>query len=230
MTIKPLRNTTVYLHAEKMDDMSSIPPPQLPWDWATPAYEGIKSGDVSNVASATFGAVRDSVAFPGGNNANPLPFYHLSAYQLPTGPGSIAFDTVHYGPGARDPNTGVARVTFSPENIHLFPEVAAMVGKNFLGDGVRNEFKSRIYDAFVEQRLLKSLTLEAGVHWEEWKRLQQSYVGYTNFGFANVLSNTYRCTRKCANRKERSNDNNFTTSIWRQDHYWGGKQCNNNLQ
>jgi hypothetical protein len=183
VTIKPLRNTTVYLHAEKMDDMSSIPPPQLPWDWATPAYEGIKSGDVSNVASATFGAVRDSVAFPGGNNANPLPFYHLSAYQLPTGPGSIAFDTVHYGPGARDPNTGVARVTFSPENIHLFPEVAAMVGKNFLGDGVRNEFKSRIYDAFVEQRLLKSLTLEAGVHWEEWKRLQQSYVGYTNFGY-----------------------------------------------
>ncbi len=58
-----------------------------------------------------------------------------------------------------------------------------MVGRNFLGDGVRNEFKSRIYDVFLEQRLLKNLSLEVGGHWEEWKRLNQSYVNYTNFGY-----------------------------------------------
>lgn len=183
VTVRPLPATTVYLHTEHTAERSNIPPPQLPWDWATPAYEGMRARDVSNVASATFGAVRDSVAFPTGNNANPLPFYHLSAYQLPTSPGSIAFAPDRYGPGARDPNTGVARVTFSPQNLRLFPEVAAMVGRNFLGDGLRNEFRSRIHDAFLEQRILPTLTLEAGGHWEEWSRLQQSYVSYTNFGY-----------------------------------------------
>ncbi len=183
VTARPWRDTTVYLHAESMRVRSSIPPPQLPFDWATPAYDAIRAGDVRNVASATNGAVRDSVAFPVGNNANPLPFFHLSAYQLPTSPGAIAFDPARFGPAARDPNTGVERVTFSPQNLHLFPEVAAMVGKNFLGDGVRNEFRSRIYDVFLEQRLRKGLTIEAGAHWEEWKRLQQSYVQYTQFGY-----------------------------------------------
>lgn len=190
---RPFANTTLHFHAERMNARSSIPPPQLPFDWATPAYEAMKTGATRDVASATSGAVRDSVAFPGGNNANPLPFYHLSAYQIPTGPGTVAFDPVRFGPAARDPNTGVARVTFSPGNMLLFPEVAAMVGKNFLGEGVRNEFKSKIADALLEHRLLKSLNFEAGLHWEEWRRLQQSYVDYLAFGYnadINVITTT----------------------------------------
>ena len=183
LTAKPLRHTTVRLHAEFTEEKANRPPTQLPFDFATPAYSAIKAGNVTTVASATFGAVANSAMFPVGNNANPQAFFHAFSTQLPTGPGAIAFDPARYGPAARDPNSGVTRVTFSPQNIHLFPEVAAMVGRNFLGDGVRNEFRSKIFDAFVEQRLLRTLSLEVGGHWEEWNRLQQSYVGYTNFGY-----------------------------------------------
>lgn len=183
ITAKPLKQTTVRLHAEFTDEKANLPPTQLPFDFATPAYAGIRAGDVRNVAAATFGAVANSAAFPGGNNSNPLAFFHASAYRIPTGPGAIAFDPARFGPAARDPNSGAARVTFSPQNINLYPEAAAMVGKNFLGDGVRNGFKSKIFDLFVEQRLLRSLSLELGGHWEEWKRLQQSYVGYNNYGY-----------------------------------------------
>lgn len=183
VTIQPFRGTTIRLHAESMNNDANLPPTQLPFDWATPTYTAFKSGDMSTVASATFGAMRNGVAFPSGANANQLPFYHINAVQVPTGPGQTPFDPVRFGPAALDPNTGVARVTFSPEDLALFPEVAAMVGKNFLGNGLRNEFDSKIYDAFIEQKITSTLMLEVAGHWEEWRRRQQSVVNYNNFGY-----------------------------------------------
>ena len=74
MTARPRRHTTVRLHAEFTEEKANRPPTQLPFDFATPADNAIKAGNVTTVASATFGAVANSAMFPVGNNANPQAF------------------------------------------------------------------------------------------------------------------------------------------------------------
>lgn len=177
LTVKPFKSTTIRFHVEDYESMQNRAFQTFPYDFASPSYDAIQSGNVENVVTDTFGGIRSMALIPSGDNEHPLPLYHYNQYQNVVGPGEVEFDPINFGPGAADPNSGVARVTFGPEDFEKYPELEASIGKNLLGELVQLELESKIYNLFVEQRITDTLHVEFGAHKEEWQNKQQTALG-----------------------------------------------------
>jgi iron complex outermembrane recepter protein len=182
LTYRPFSRTTVRFHIEDVSNVSNRSIRHLPWDWATPFFIAQQQGTLDQLQAAPFGAIQNSAAYIYGANDAPLEYVHWRTNLIPISPGQLPVDPDRFG-GAFDPNTGVVRVTFNPDNINLIPEAAANLGRNFFGNNVRNHNDSRIYNAFIEQRILPDLTLELAGHWEKWELRNQSVLNYSQFGY-----------------------------------------------
>lgn len=182
VTFRPFNRTTIRFHAEDVSNVSNRSIRHLPWDWATPFFIAREQGTLDQLQAAPFGAIQNSANYIYGANDAPLEFVHWRTNMIPISPGALPVDPDRFG-GALDPNTGVTRITFNPTNMHMIPEVAANVGRNFFGNNVRNHNDSRIYNVFIEQRLLPDLTLELAGHWEKWELRNQSVLNYSQFGY-----------------------------------------------
>ncbi len=181
-TFQPFRGTTIRVHGEAVREDSNRPVTHLPWDWATPYFIAKKNGTLDQLSTVGFGSLQQAPVLIWGANSAPIQFVHWRTQAGLTSPGRLPLDPVKYGP-AFDPNSGVERITFNPDNINLIPEVAAMVGKNFLGDNVRNRLKSRQLDFFLEQRVGNLFRIELGGHQEKWDKKLEQLAGYNLYGY-----------------------------------------------
>ena len=182
LTLQPWRGTTLRVHVEGVKEDSNRPVTHLPFDWATPFFVARQNGTLSSLVTEGNGSVQQSPTLIWGANAAPISYLHWRLQERLTAPGRLPFDPAQYG-NAFDPNSGVERITFNPDNIGLIPEVAASIGRNFLGESARNRLDSRQLDFFLEQRLAENLRLELGGHHETWdKRLEQLAL-YNQYGY-----------------------------------------------
>jgi hypothetical protein len=180
LTFTPFSQTSIRVHAEKTDYKANNPVTHFPWDWATPAYEAIRQNNLSLAPLTAENTLQPQ--YYTGDYQGPLKLYIDRSRQTVAGPGTVPFWPAKYGP-ALDPNTGINRITFSPENIHLFPVVAGNIGKNFIGDNTRIRIGSSIYNVFLEQQLGGGLSLEVGAHQEKWDRKVKSIIGVWRSGY-----------------------------------------------
>jgi hypothetical protein len=201
LTFTPFSQTSIRVHAEKTDYKANNPVTHFPWDWATPAYEAIRQNNLSLAPLTAENTLQPQ--YYTGDYQGPLKLYIDRSRQTVAGPGTIPFWSAKYGP-ALDPNTGINRITFSPENIHLFPVVAGNIGKNFIGDNTRIRIGSHIYNVFLEQQLGGGLSLELGAHQEKWDRKVKSIIGVWRSGYPQAPDRTNRHFKKIRGGGNRS--------------------------
>lgn len=182
-TARPTKSTEIRFHIEDVHNVSNLGMTHLPWDWATPFFEAKDNGTLDSLEGTSFGSIRDSLTYVyGGAEEIPRNPVHWKTLLIPVSPGSLPVDPERFGP-ALDPNTGTERITFNPQNIRRIPTAAANLGRNFFGDNVRNTTDSRIYNLFIEQRILSDLTLELAGHWEEFEWRNESLQSYMQYGY-----------------------------------------------
>lgn len=182
ITLQPFRKTTIRVHGELTRETSNRPVTHLPFDWATPFFLARKNGTLATLPTVGFGSIQNGATLMWGDNAAPIRYVHWRLQERVTSPGRLPLDPAKYG-AAFDPNSGAERITFNPDNVRLIPEVAASVGKNFLGNNVRNKADSKILDVFVEQRITATLRVEVAGHQEKWGKRLEMLADYGNFGY-----------------------------------------------
>ena len=182
LTFRPFKNTTLRVHGERVLEEVNPGITQLPWDYATPFYLAQKQGTEASIATTSFGTLLAAPIYMYGASDAKLNLAHWRTMTYVLNSSQLGYDPARYGT-ARDPNISAARVTFNPANIGLVPVAAANIGHNFLGDNTENRIKSSIVNVFFEQRLLDTLSFEAGLHRERWDRRLETLIDYANYGF-----------------------------------------------
>jgi hypothetical protein len=181
-TFQPFKHTRLHVHFERVRQEVNPGITQLPWDYATPFYLARQQGTENLLPVTSFGSVFNSPLYVYGASDAQLNLVHWRTMDYPLNFSQLPYDAARYGT-ARDPNLSAARITFHPGNIGLVPVAAANLGRNFLGDNTENLIKASTANAFFEQRLLDTLTFEAGLHVEKWARRLETLTDYSNYGF-----------------------------------------------
>lgn len=189
-TFQPFANTTLRVHGERVREEVNPGITQLPWDYATPFYLAQKQGAADLIPVTSFGSVLTSPVYVYGANDARLKLVHWRTMNYALNASQLPYDQAKYGT-ARDPNITAARVTFNPGNIGMVPVAAANIGRNFLGDNTENRMKSSICNVFFEQRLLDTLSFEAGLHVERWDRRLETLADYSWYGFFADINRYY---------------------------------------
>lgn len=180
LTYRPFEKTSIRVHAETTDRSYNSPLTHFPWDFASAAYQDGAMLPLEEIPWTLYkhrGLFWNLGNFEGPNQINGLFFQRRLA-----GPGSLPFWPERYGQ-ARDPNTGVGRVTFSPESLSQFPDVADNLHKNMFGKNFKNDITSEIYNIFIEQKILDTLILEVAGHKEDWTRETKALTQYWSAGY-----------------------------------------------
>jgi hypothetical protein len=182
LTFRPFRHTTLRIHGEKVQMEANPGITHLPWDYATPFYIARRDGVLDSLQTVALGAGAGSANIMTGAYEGSLDYLHWRASVYPVGPSQLPFDIPRFG-SAMDPNLGVARVTLNPGNIHLVPNASANIGRNILGDNARSHGKYSVLNMFLEQRILRNLTLELGMQIERTATRLHMLGGYFNYAY-----------------------------------------------
>lgn len=179
-TYKPFSKTSIRVHAETTDRSYNLPFTHFPWDFASAAYEDGQILPLDDIPWTLY--KHRGLIWNIGNYEGPNEIYGLFFQRRLAGPGSLPFWPEKYGQ-ARDPNTGVGRITFSPERLAQFPDVADNLHDSMFGENFKNDITSDIYNVFIEQKILDGLILEIAGHKEDWTRETKALAQYWSAGY-----------------------------------------------